>query len=228
MSDFQIRAASLTADKNTLEKSLEQTRRKMEMPQENNTRLEERWEETKREVVEWIGMNKEKNHSIKTLHTNIDQLTTERDTLQANLTATYQSIDESNQRIDTLSLQVSSLLSQKTELERLLSKDWFITTDTQTECVGVSESPAQLASIEKFKPASITSHRPHYLDDIGDKIGTYMMLFTESDMRKVREWRVVEQARKFNEYISSQVGTVASLTAANDSTDGQKSILDKM
>ncbi|KAK2955408.1 hypothetical protein BLNAU_9636 [Blattamonas nauphoetae] len=211
MSDFQVRAASLTTDKSTPERSLEQTRQKMEMVQENNPRLEERLEETKREVDEWIEMN-EKSHSIETLHTNIDQLTTERDTLQANLTATNQSLDESNQRIDTLSLQVSSLLAQNPELEHLLSKDWFITTDTQTECVGVSESAAQLASIEKFKPASITSHRPHYLDD----------------MRKVREWRVVEQARKFNEYISSQVGTAASLTATNENTDGQKSILDKM
>ncbi|KAK2954551.1 hypothetical protein BLNAU_10402 [Blattamonas nauphoetae] len=118
-----------------------------------------------------------------------------RDTLKTNLTATNQSLNESNQRIDTLSSQVSSLLSQTTELEvssllaqnaeleHLLSKDWLITIDKQTDWVG---------------------------------IGSDMMLFTESDMRKVREWRVVEQARKFNEYISSQVGTVASLTAANE------------
>ncbi|KAK2953891.1 hypothetical protein BLNAU_11151 [Blattamonas nauphoetae] len=115
-------------------------------------------------------------------------LTTERDTLKANLTATNQSLDESNQRIDTLSFEVSSLLAQNAELEHLLSKDWLITTDKQTECIGVSESAAQLSSIEKFKPASVTSHQPHYLDDIGDKIGSYMMHFTESDMRKVREY----------------------------------------
>ncbi|KAK2951388.1 hypothetical protein BLNAU_13668 [Blattamonas nauphoetae] len=325
MSDFQVRAASLAADKSTLEKSLEQTRQKMEMVRENNTRLEERLEETKREVDEWIGMNEEKSHSIETLHTNIDQLTTERDTLQANLTATNQSLDESNQRIDTLTSEVSSLLSQKAELERLLSKDWLITTDTQTDWVGVSESAAQLASIEKF-PSTIVPSRPsHYFDDFGDEIGSHVMLFTESDTRKVREFtealekgeevnktrlqrnkndqqtsqttiqslkipspaptaetkmgkkpslaplspakpipnmsprsprkqrskrnlqplteqdvekqqkemerreeerRVVEQARKFNEYISSQVGTVASLTAANEMTDGQKSMFD--
>ncbi|KAK2952890.1 hypothetical protein BLNAU_12211 [Blattamonas nauphoetae] len=115
-------------------------------------------------------------------------LTTERDTLKANLTATNQSLDESNQRIDTLSFEVSSLLAQNAELEHLLSKDWLITTDKQTECIGVSESAAQLSSIEKFRPASVTSHQPHYLDDIGDKIGSYMMHFTESDMRKVREY----------------------------------------
>ncbi|KAK2962991.1 hypothetical protein BLNAU_2014 [Blattamonas nauphoetae] len=34
----------------------------------------------------------------------------------------------------------------------------------------------------------VPSHHPHYLDDLGDKIGSYMMLFTESDMRKVREY----------------------------------------
>ncbi|KAK2954240.1 hypothetical protein BLNAU_10739 [Blattamonas nauphoetae] len=44
--------------------------------------------------------------------------------------------------------------------------------------------------------------------------------------RREEERRVVEQARKFNEYISSQVGTVASLTAANEMTDGQKSMFD--
>ncbi|KAK2959613.1 hypothetical protein BLNAU_5391 [Blattamonas nauphoetae] len=256
------------------------------MERENNTRLEE----TKREVDEWIGMNKEKSHSIETLNTNIDQLTTERDTLKANLTATNQSLDESNQRIDTLSFEVSSLLAQNAELEHLLSKDWLITTDKQTECIGVSESAAQLSSIEKFKPASVTSHQPHYLDDIGDKIGSYMMHFTESDMRKVREYSyalekgeevnkthqneegkeavtrtsLARQARaqhdpsqttieaehaagdrtrrgeaaegdgaesgragsQVQQYISSQVGTVASLTAANENTDGQKSVLD--
>ncbi|KAK2939988.1 hypothetical protein BLNAU_25097 [Blattamonas nauphoetae] len=228
--------------------------------------------------------------SLATDKTRRKRLTTERDTLKANLTATNQSLDESNQRIDTLSFEVSSLLAQNAELEHLLSKDWLITTDKQTECIGVSESAAQLSSIEKFKPASVTSHQPHYLDDIGDKIGSYMMHFTESDMRKVREYsyalekgeevnkthqneegkeavtrtlspakhvpsmtprkqrskrnmqpvtehdvekqqkemerRVVEQARKFNKYISSQVGTVASLTAANENTDGQKSVLD--
>ncbi|KAK2946041.1 hypothetical protein BLNAU_19052 [Blattamonas nauphoetae] len=148
ISDFQVRAASLAADKSTLEKSLEQTRKKMEMPRENNTRLEERLEKKKREVDKWIGMNREKSYSIETLHTNIDQLTTERDTLKANLTATNQSLDESNQRIDTLSFEVSSLLSLKTELEHLLSKVWLITTDTRTDWVGVNESAAQLASIE--------------------------------------------------------------------------------
>ncbi|KAK2958221.1 hypothetical protein BLNAU_6708 [Blattamonas nauphoetae] len=167
----------------------------MEMERENNTRLEE----TKREVDEWIGMNKEKSHSIETLNTNIDQLTTERDTLKANLTATNQSLDESNQRIDTLSFEVSSLLAQNAELEHLLSKDWLITTDKQTECIGVSESAAQLSSIEKFKPASVTSHQPHYLDDIGDKIGSYMMHFTESDMRKVREYsHALEKGEEVN------------------------------
>ncbi|KAK2941785.1 hypothetical protein BLNAU_23308 [Blattamonas nauphoetae] len=45
-------------------------------------------EETKREVDEWIGINEEKSPSIETLHTNIDQLTTEQDTLQTNLTTT--------------------------------------------------------------------------------------------------------------------------------------------
>ncbi|KAK2944137.1 hypothetical protein BLNAU_20969 [Blattamonas nauphoetae] len=130
MSDFQVRAASLAADESTLEKSLEQTRKKMEMQREINTRLEERLDETKREVDEWIGMNKKKSHSIETFHTTLDQLTTERDTLKANLTATNQSLDESNQRIYTHSSEVSSLLSQKTELERLLSKNWLITIDT--------------------------------------------------------------------------------------------------
>ncbi|KAK2963604.1 hypothetical protein BLNAU_1169 [Blattamonas nauphoetae] len=213
----------------------------------------------------------------------VDDSRLRRDTLKANLTATNQSLDESNQRIDTLSFEVSSLLAQNAELEHLLSKDWLITTDKQTECIGVSESAAQLSSIEKFKPASVTSHQPHYLDDIGDKIGSYMMHFTESDMRKVREYSyALEKAktkrerschshplarqaraqhdpsqttieaehaagdrtrrgeaaegdgaesgrsrpRKFNKYISSQVGTVASLTAANENTDGQKSVLD--
>ncbi|KAK2945202.1 hypothetical protein BLNAU_19891 [Blattamonas nauphoetae] len=130
MSDFQVRAASLAADESTLEKSLEQTRKKMEMQREINTRLEERLDETKREVDEWIGMNKKTSHSIETFHTTLDQLTTERDTLKANLTATNQSLDESNQRIYTHSSEVSSLLSQKTELERLLSKNWLITIDT--------------------------------------------------------------------------------------------------
>ncbi|KAK2942495.1 hypothetical protein BLNAU_22606 [Blattamonas nauphoetae] len=41
-----------------------------------------RLEETKREVDEWIGINEEKSPSIETLHTNIDQLTTEQDTLR--------------------------------------------------------------------------------------------------------------------------------------------------
>ncbi|KAK2939954.1 hypothetical protein BLNAU_25139 [Blattamonas nauphoetae] len=41
----------------------------------------------------------------------LERLTTERDTLKANLTATNQSLDESNQRIYTSS-EVSSLLSQ--------------------------------------------------------------------------------------------------------------------
>ncbi|KAK2961813.1 hypothetical protein BLNAU_3250 [Blattamonas nauphoetae] len=130
MSDFQVLSASLPADKSTLEKSLVQTRKKMEMQREINTRLEERLDETKREVDEWIGMNKKKSHSIETFHTTLDQLTTERDTLKANLTATNQSLDESNQRIYTHSSEVSSLLSQKTELERLLSKNWLITIDT--------------------------------------------------------------------------------------------------
>ncbi|KAK2945688.1 hypothetical protein BLNAU_19357 [Blattamonas nauphoetae] len=75
-------------------------------------------------------------------------LTTERDTLKANLTATNQSLDESNQRIDTLSFEVSSLLAQNAELEHLLSKDWLITTDKQTECIGVGESAAQLLNRE--------------------------------------------------------------------------------
>ncbi|KAK2955227.1 hypothetical protein BLNAU_9779 [Blattamonas nauphoetae] len=132
-------------------------------------------------------MNKEKSHSIETLHTNIDQLTTERDTLKANLTATNQSLDESNQRIDTLSSEASSLLSQKTELERLLSKEWLTTTDTQTDWVGWSESAATLASIEKFHLTIDPSHQPHSLDDIGDEIRSYVMLFTESDARKVKD-----------------------------------------
>ncbi|KAK2940889.1 hypothetical protein BLNAU_24205 [Blattamonas nauphoetae] len=42
----------------------------------------------------------------------LERLTTERDTLKANLTATNQSLDESNQRIYTHSSEVSSLLSQ--------------------------------------------------------------------------------------------------------------------
>ncbi|KAK2948492.1 hypothetical protein BLNAU_16561 [Blattamonas nauphoetae] len=56
-----------------------------------------------------------------------------------------------------------------------------------------------------------------------------MQPVTEHDVEKQQkemERRVVEQARKFNKYISSQVGTVASLTAANENTDGQKSVLD--
>ncbi|KAK2947492.1 hypothetical protein BLNAU_17578 [Blattamonas nauphoetae] len=88
MSDYQVRSAWLAADKSTLENSLERTRQHMEMVRENNTRLEERLEETKREVDEWIGINEEKSPSIETLHTNIDQLTTEQDTLQTNLTTT--------------------------------------------------------------------------------------------------------------------------------------------
>ncbi|KAK2947343.1 hypothetical protein BLNAU_17730 [Blattamonas nauphoetae] len=163
MSDFQVLSASPPADKSTLEKNLVQTRKKMEMPRENNTRLEERLEETKRE------------------------LTTERDTLKANLTATNQSLDESNQCIDTLFSEASSLLSQKTELERLLSKDWLTTTDTQTDWVGWSESAAKLASIEKFHLTIDPSHQPHSLDDIGDEIRSYVMLFTESDARKVKD-----------------------------------------
>ncbi|KAK2952975.1 hypothetical protein BLNAU_12151 [Blattamonas nauphoetae] len=163
ISDFQVLSASLPADKSTLEKSLVQTRKKMEIPWENNTRLEERLEETRRE------------------------LTTERDTLKANLTATNQSLDESNQRIDTLSSEASSLLSKKTELERLLSKDWLTTTDTQTDWVGWSESAAKLASIEKFHLTIDPSHQPLYLDDIGDEIRSYVMLFTESDARKVKD-----------------------------------------
>ncbi|KAK2961849.1 hypothetical protein BLNAU_3286 [Blattamonas nauphoetae] len=183
------------ADKSTLEKNLVQTRKKMEMPRENNTRLEERLEETKRE------------------------LTTERDTLKANLTATNQSLDESNQRcvsylihrlcssffhalissIILLSVFLSSLQYRhpllrglfpplpKTELERLLSKDWLTTTDTQTDWVGWSESAAKLASIEKFHLTIDPSHQPHSLDDIGDEIRSYVMLFTESDARKVKD-----------------------------------------
>ncbi|KAK2944013.1 hypothetical protein BLNAU_21061 [Blattamonas nauphoetae] len=88
MSDYQVRSAWLAADKSTLENNLERTRQHVEMVRENNTRLEERLEETKREVDEWIGINEEKSPSIETLHTNIDQLTTEQDTLQTNLTTT--------------------------------------------------------------------------------------------------------------------------------------------
>ncbi|KAK2941977.1 hypothetical protein BLNAU_23100 [Blattamonas nauphoetae] len=163
MSDFQVLSASLPADKSTLEKSLVQTRKKMEMPRENNTRLEE----TKRE------------------------LTTERDTLKAILTATNQSFDESNQHIDTLSSEVSSLLSQKTELERLLSKDWLTTTDTQTDWVGWSESAAKLASIEKFHLTIDPSHQPHYLDDIGDEIRSMLVSLTEC-VGKGRDWTLTD------------------------------------
>ncbi|KAK2949811.1 hypothetical protein BLNAU_15206 [Blattamonas nauphoetae] len=97
----------------------------------------------------------------------LERLTTERDTLKANLTATNQSLDESNQRIYTHSSEA----------------DW----------VGVSESAAQLASIEKFHSTIVPSRQPHYLDDIGDEIGSYEMLFTESDTRKVRESSALEK-----------------------------------
>ncbi|KAK2960229.1 hypothetical protein BLNAU_4782 [Blattamonas nauphoetae] len=61
-----------------------------------------------------------------------------------------------------------------------------------------------------------------------------LQLLTEHDVekqqkemeRREEERRVVEQARKLNKYIFSQVGTVASLTAANEMTDGQKSMFD--
>ncbi|KAK2946439.1 hypothetical protein BLNAU_18604 [Blattamonas nauphoetae] len=230
----------------------------MEMERENNTRLEE----TKREVDEWIGMNKEKSHSIETLHTNIDQLTTERDTLKANLTATNQSLDESNQRIDTLSFEVSSLPCPKRRtgapsLQRLAHHDrqadrmyWSERVScttllnreiqacqrhfTPTALLGrhrrQDRIPAKTKRGKKLSlaPLSPAKHVPS-MTPRKQRSKRNMQPVTEHDVEKQQkemERRVVEQARKFNKYISSQVGTVASLTAANENTDGQKSVLD--
>ncbi|KAK2960231.1 hypothetical protein BLNAU_4784 [Blattamonas nauphoetae] len=150
-------------------------------------------------ILQCLSLDPSQRPSLKAVLSQLDELNGVADPLhkkEGNAMSHVLSLDGSAfslYRVDFPRLFPTTNLSEQ---DRIRSR---LTTDSQTSRVGVSESAAQLASIEKFPSTIVPSLPSHYFDDFGDEIGSHVMLFTESDTRKVREFtEALEKGEEVN------------------------------